>query len=213
MRDGTAMVEAYLRRSALAHLHLPARAAAPENDPARAGVVLAERPHRAQIDVRGDAADLVFLSAVENATRITLPTEPNTVRAAEDLSALWLGPDEWLIVGPPGRERDLVERLREELANQHAAVTDVSEARTVIALAGPRARDLIAKGTSLDLHPRVFGPGRCAQSGMAGATMILHQVDDRPTFEIYVLDSFADYLWTWLERAGAELGIAIAAEA
>lgn len=206
------MVEPYLRRSALAHLHLPARAAAPDNDPARAGVILAERPHRAQINVRGDAADLVFLSAVENATRVTLPVEPNTARSAGDLTALWLGPDEWLIVGPPGREGDLVERLREELANQHAAVTDVSEARTVIAIAGPCARDLLAKGTSLDLHPRVFGSGRCAQSGMAGAAMILHQADDRPAFELYILNSFADYLWTWLERAGADYGIAVAAE-
>ncbi len=203
------MVEPYLRRSALAHRGLPARAARAENDPARADVILSERPHRAQIDLRGDPADLVFLSAVENATRITLPTEPNTVRTADDLAALWLGPNEWLIVGPGGFEGELVERLREELANQHAAVTDVSEARTVIGIAGKRARDLLAKGTTLDLHPRVFGPGRCAQSGIANATMILRQIDERPTFELYVLNSFADYLWTWLERAAAEYRIAV----
>jgi sarcosine oxidase subunit gamma len=98
--------------------------------------------------------------------------------------------------------------LRQALAGRHVAVTDVSEARTVIAVAGPRARDLMAKGTPLDLHPRVFGPGACAQSVFAKAGAIIDQVDDAPTYEVYVLNSFADYLWSWLERAGEEYGIA-----
>lgn len=202
------MVEGYLRRTALAHLSLAARAAAAA-DAGQAELLLGERPHRCQINLRGNAADLTFLSAVENAARIALPVEPNTAIAAGALSALWLGPDEWLIVGPDGERQGLLEELRGELANQHAAVTDVSEARTVLLVAGPRARDLLAKGTSLDLHPRAFGPGRCAQSGIAHANMILHQLDDRPTFELYVLRSFADYLWSWLEAAGLGLRMAV----
>jgi len=74
-------------------------------------------------------------------------------------------------------------------------VTDVSESRTTIAIGGPRARDLLAKGTSIDLHPRVFGPGACAQTGFAGANIILRQIDDAPTFELLVLDSFAEHVW------------------
>lgn len=206
------MVERYLRRNPLAHMSLAARSGRPDNDPATAEVVLGERAHRCQVDLRGDPADLLFLSAVENATRITLPVAPNTVAASGELKALWLGPDEWLIVGPPGREAELVEFLHGELANQHAAVVDVSEARTVIVVAGPRARELLAKGTSLDLHPRVFGPGRCAQSGIARTNMILEQIDERPTFEVYVLNSFADYLWRWLELAAAGYRVAISAE-
>jgi sarcosine oxidase subunit gamma len=88
-------------------------------------------------------------------------------------------------------------------------VTDVSEARTTIVVSGPQARDLLAKGTSIDLHPRVFGSGRCAQTGFAGANIILRQTDDTPTFEIIVLDSFAEHLWSWLAGGCREYRVAI----
>jgi sarcosine oxidase subunit gamma len=88
-------------------------------------------------------------------------------------------------------------------------VVDVSDSRAVITLSGPRALDVLAKGCPLDLHPRVFSPGRCAQSLLAKAHVLLHRVDDAPTFEIYVHRSFADYLWTWLEDAAAEYGMAV----
>jgi sarcosine oxidase subunit gamma len=138
------------------------------------------------------------------------------VATACDLAALWLAPEEWLIVGPAdsataGREATLAGTLRVALAGLHAAVTDVSEARTIITVSGPRARDLLAKGTPLDLHPREFGPGRCAQTGLVGANVTLRQTDDRPSYEIHVLNSFADYLWTWLEGGCREYGVAVAA--
>ncbi len=208
------MVEAYLRQTPLSHLGLPARAAAA---PADAGVTLGERPYRQQVNLRGNAIDPGFTSAVRQAAGLGLPTRPNTVETAGDLAALWLAPDEWLLVGAAdpanaGREAPLVAKLREALAGVHSAATDVSEARTIITVSGPRARDLLRKGTPIDLHPRVFGPGQCAQTAMVAANVILRQTDDGPAYELYVLNSFADYLWTWLEKASREYGVAVAAE-
>ncbi|QEX21671.1 sarcosine oxidase subunit gamma [Hypericibacter adhaerens] len=206
------MVEPYLRRSPLAHLGLRARAASQTGVVAEAEVLLGERPHRCQINLRGNAADPAFLDAVRQATGLDLPQLPNSVARGNELRALWLGPNEWLVIGPAGRETDLVRSLRTSLLGQHAAVTDVSEARTCILVAGAKARELLARGISLDLHPRVFGPGRCGQTGMAGANIIIEQIDDRPGFEIAVLNSFADHLWRWLERAGEDYRIAVAGD-
>lgn len=206
------MVEPYLRRSPLAHFGLSARAAAQVAAAQDAELLLGERPHRCQIDLRGDAADAAFLDAVRQAAGLSLPTEPNRVVRGGEVRALWLGPSEWLLVGPAGREGDLARSLRASLAGQHAAVTDVSEARTCILVGGPKARELMAKGCSLDLHPRAFGPGRCAQSGLVGVNIILEQIDERPTFEIAVLNSFADHLWRWLERASTGYKTAILAD-
>jgi sarcosine oxidase subunit gamma len=208
------MVESYLRQTPLTHLGLPARAAAAA---AGAGVTLGERPHRRQLNLRGNAVDPGFTSAVRQATGLGLPTRPNTVETSGDLTAIWLAPDEWLLVGPAdpagaGREAPLAARLREALVGVHSAVTDVSEARTIIAVAGPRARDLLRKGTPIDLHPRSFGPGQCAQTALAAANVILRQIDDSPAYELFVLNSFADYLWQWLERASREYGLAVTAE-
>jgi sarcosine oxidase subunit gamma len=206
------MVEAYWRRSPLAAFGLPARAAAQGPAAVReADVLLGERPHRCQLDLRGNPADPDFLDAVRKAAGVALPQEPNTVARAGELRALWLGPNEWLLVGPPGREAELLPAIAGALAGRHAGVTDVSEARTAILVAGPKARELLAKGCPLDFHPRAFAPGQCAQSGLAGANVIIELVDDGPTFEIGVLDSFADHLWRWLERAGADWRTAILA--
>jgi sarcosine oxidase subunit gamma len=119
---------------------------------------------------------------------------------------LWLGPDEWLVAGGSA---DLPERLRAALAGVHAAVVELSASRAVFELTGPAARDVLAKGCALDVHPRAFGPGQCAQTGLARAAVILEQVDAAPTFRIFVRRSFARYLATWLADAAAELAPAI----
>ena len=203
------MVEAYLRRSPLAHRGLAARATA---DMADADIILGERPHRCQIDIRGDAAADAFAGALHSVTGLRAPTEANSFTTAGELACLWLGPDEWLILGPGGGEHEIAARLRVIFRDIHAAVTDVSEARTTVAVAGPAARTLLAKGTSIDLHPRVFGPGRCAQTGFAGANIILRQTDDVPSFEILLLNSFAEHVWAWLEGACREFKVAISAD-
>ena len=186
------MVESYLRQSPLAPLGLLARAA-PDTD---AGVTLCERPFRHQVNLRGGAA-------VARAAGIALPREPNT--ATEN--ALWLGPDEWLICG----DSDPAPALREAVKGLHGTVTDVGEGRAVIGLSGPHARDVLAKGCPLDLHPREFRPGRCAQSILAQAAIILHQRDATPSYDIHVARSYAGYLWSWLEDAAAEYGLAVSA--
>lgn len=200
------MVEAYLRRSPLARLGLAGRAAA---DAADADIVMGERPHRLQINLRGPAGEPQFTLALHSVTGLSLPTEANSFSTAGELACLWLGPDEWLILGPGGGELELTSRLRAALVALHAAVTDVSEQRTTILVAGPRARDLLAKGTSIDLHPRKFGPGRCAQTGFAGANIILRQTDDTPSFEILLLNSFAEHVWAWLEGGCREYRVAV----
>jgi sarcosine oxidase subunit gamma len=70
-------------------------------------------------------------------------------------------------------------------------------------VAGPRARDLLAHGCALDLHPRSFGPGRCAQTMLARAQVLL-VAHDGDEFTVFVRSSFAGYLATWLLDAAAE---------
>jgi sarcosine oxidase subunit gamma len=147
---------------------------------------------------------------------VALPVAPNTTARAGEVTVLWLAPDEWWVV-TPGDGPATGGRLRRALEGVRSAVTDVSESRTCIEVRGPRARDLLVKGCPLDLHPRVFGKGQCAQSHLAKTMMTLHMTagdedEDGPAFDLYVLDSFAGYLWLWLEDAAREYGLKVAAE-
>ena len=199
------MPESYQRQGVLDHLHLDARAV---DDPGDAGVVLCERRFRAKLNLRGKPVKK-FLEAAANALGLELPKTPNTTASGGNLTVLWLGPDEWLVTGPPNREGEIAEDLRTALAGRHCAVTDVTEGRTVIGLSGPHARDVLMKGCPLDVHAREFKPGDCAQSTLAKATIILHQISDAPAYDIYVERSFASYLWGWLEVAALEYGLAV----
>jgi sarcosine oxidase subunit gamma len=104
---------------------------------------------------------------------------------------------------PEGCEADMARALRLAAGEGCAAVNELGSGQTVIELAGPRAREIIAKGCPLDLHPRVFGPGRCAQSRLARTLVTIAQIDAAPRFELIVRRSYADYLWQWLADASA----------
>lgn len=172
-----------------------------------AGVVLSERPFIGHIDLRGSPADARFVAAVREVVRVAPPEQPNTVVEAFGNVVYWLGPDESLIVTPLERRAAIEQDLRAALRDVRSAVTDVSGGQTVIVIRGSAARDVLAKGCPLDLHPRAFGVGRCAQSHLAKAAILLRIVDTMPTFEVVVRGSYADYLWLWLNDAAAEYGI------
>ena len=89
---------------------------------------------------------------------------------------------------------------REEDYPDAAAAVDVSANRVCFELVGEDVEDVLAQGCSLDLHPSVFAPGRCAQTLLAKAQVILHRRDDE-TFRILVRPSYAPYVRTWLEDA------------
>ncbi|MFJ9743381.1 sarcosine oxidase subunit gamma [Streptomyces sp. NPDC101166] len=170
----------------------------------RGTIRLAELPFLTQLDVRldpkGAAADAVGL-----ALGLPLPLEPDTVVRAGELTVLWLGPDEWLLVGPPGGARELESRIRQAAGEEPVSVTDVSAQRTTVLVAGAGARDLLAHGCSLDLHPRVFGAGRSAQTTL-GRTQVGLVAREEPSagFWVLVRSSFAGYLADWLLDAATE---------
>lgn len=186
---------------ALAHRRLAVRAVAETRD---AGVWLTELPLRVCVNLRAQATPEVRTVLSQHAG-CGLPVQPLESARRGALSALWLGPGEWLLVG--GSD-DLGVRLEAAFRGHFVTVTDVSDAYCTIRLAGPQAIEVLAKGCSLDTHDSVFPPGRVARSLLAKAGMILYRTGQEE-FEIYVARSHADYLWRWLEDAGAEFGVAI----
>lgn len=199
------MADLLIRQSALAALGLDGRARA---DRGEAGVALAEQPLRTIIDLRADAGDAELLGTLQGLLGFELPLTPNTTASKGKVTALWLGPDEWWLVSADPK-LDLAGKLRDGLQGLHAGITEVGESRSCIEVSGPQAREVLAKACPLDLHPRNFQAGACAQSHLAKAAGLIHQTSDEPAYDLYVLRSFAEYLWRWLEDAGQEYGVAV----
>jgi sarcosine oxidase subunit gamma len=194
------MVEAYLRRTPLAHRGLAAKAAA---DASGADIVMGEAPHRCQINLRGNADDGRFTEALHSVTGLRLPAEANSFSTEGTLACLWLGPDEWLILGRPGDGAAIASELRDALAGVHHSVVDVGANRVALELSGLRSKEVLSKGCSLDLDPRGgWAAGRCAQTLLARVPVILQERAD--TTGILVRPSFAEYLVDWLIDAAAQ---------
>jgi sarcosine oxidase, subunit gamma len=191
-------------QSALTPLGLDAKPA-PEDAPVR----MVEYAHSGKILLRGDPGNDNFTTAVRGVLGMAPPPVPLSSAIVKGWVLLWLGPDEWLIACPAGEEKALFAELGAALEPVHAALVDLTDAQTIIRISGPRARNLIAKGCTLDLHPRSFGAGQVTRSTLAHAQITLFQTasDDEaggPAFDLYVGRSFAQHLWLWLEDAARE---------
>lgn len=170
------------------------------------GVSIEEVPFVAQTLLRGDAAVAAFRDGCARILGFGLPTRPNTTWSDGQATAAWLGPDEWLLFGPEGSGEAVRGALTEALEGVHAAVVEVDAARTVIALSGPAAREVLESVCILDLHPRSFAPGGCAQTMIGPAQIILHLRNDGGVWWLFVRPSYADWLAAWLIDAITNLG-------
>lgn len=122
--------------------------------------------------------------------------------AIGDMTLIWTAPGQWLA---SAADRHLAARLAVEIGGI-AAVSDQSDARAVVRVSGTRARDVLAKGCLIDLHPRAFGPGQVAMTAFGHINVMLRQIDDRPTYEIALFRSMAESFWHWLSASAAEFG-------
>jgi sarcosine oxidase subunit gamma len=189
------------RTSPLATLARPERALA-----GPAPVTLAALPFRGKLIVRGDAAARARASA-------TLRCElPEALRSGSGggVEALWLGPDEWLVLAGAEVADRTASTLRDELAGLDHAVVDVSDRFAGISVEGERARDVLNAGVPLDLHARAFPPGMVARTVLAKAPVVLRRPAERQLFELYLNGSLAPYAWLFLENAAREFGFGIA---
>jgi sarcosine oxidase, subunit gamma len=136
------------------------------------------------------------IAALAKALGLALPEKPKTSVTKGDVDALWLGPDEWLLVAPAGH--DLMLRLSKVTAF-HSAV-DVSHRNAALLVDGPGAADTINAGCPQDLSLKAFPVGACSRTLLGKAEIVLHRTGVEQ-FHIHVWRSFAPYVFDFLEDA------------
>jgi heterotetrameric sarcosine oxidase gamma subunit len=195
-------------RSALAGVARPGRFGNPDGTP---GVTLAERGGIGLATLaarKGQGSALA--EAVQAACGVALPDGARRA-AGPDADFIGTGPGQWLAVSERLPYGSLADHLAVRLKGL-ASVSDQSDGRAILRISGPRARDVLAKGLPIDLHPSVFAPGSAATSVIALMGVTLWQVDDAPTYDLAVFRSLAGSFWTWLTDSAAEFGYEVAKE-
>ena len=171
--------------------------------PSGLAIAMREITDRGMIDLRGLATDADFMGTVKGVLGVDLPTAPRTSVSWGDIKVLWLSIDQWLILGTRSKAQELLAALRAALGGIHSLAVDVSDMRAVIRLEGDGCREVLMKGTSLDLLSGDYTPGTSRRMRFAEIAALLHVVDDQ-TFDVYVFRSYAHYAWEFIAVTARE---------
>ncbi len=158
-------------------------------------LVAAAPAARFVLRARGPAA-----AAAAPALGTPLPAIACRAAVAGELAALWLGPDEWLLLAPAAAGAALHARLVAALGGMAHALTDIGHRQGAMLLSGPAATATLNAGCPLDFDPEAFPVGMCTRTVLARAEVVLWRTGAE-AFRIEAGRSFLPYVWRFLEEA------------
>lgn len=144
---------------------------------------------------------------VRAAFDLDLPTTPRHA-GSKSLSFVWVGPSQWLVVAE-NLSNSALERSLLEAVKGNAAVVDQSGGYFIVRVSGARARDALAKGVPIDLHPSAFSVDDAASTAVVHMAVHFWQTSAEPAYDFAIPTSFAAAFWNWLCEVGAEFGITV----
>ena len=116
------------------------------------GISIEERDIMGKINLRGKSTDKEFMKNVGSMLNLFLPIEPNVRVSNNDISIIWLSPNEWLIETPGAKTHKILMLLKSNLNPQKTAITDVSFNRTILRLKGDHVFTLLSKYLVINLE-------------------------------------------------------------
>ena len=131
---------------------------------------------------------------------VALPNEPCQARRQDSRAALWLGPDEWLLLAPFQEARSITTVIAEKLAGIPHALVEVSDRNQGLLLDGPGSEDVLSVGCPLDLDIAAFPVNTCSRTLFGKAEIVLWRTGAH-TFRLEVARSFLPYVIGVLDLA------------
>ncbi len=161
--------------------------------------------HITQIDIFESGEQAVLGALADFGLGDGLP-DPVRGVVTDTAHLLSIGPSRyWLVTCG---DDDPAPGLSESVAGA-AAITAQGHGRLAVRLAGAKARDVLAKGSSLDFHPTQFTAGDSVGTGLLQFAVQLHCLDEEPIVDIYVARSMAVSFWEWLVSSAGEYGASV----
>ncbi|MGQ0430608.1 MAG: sarcosine oxidase subunit gamma [Gammaproteobacteria bacterium] len=168
------------------------------------GRVLSETLHLSVLPLRTVLALRLGALGQKNAGDIRIAGRPLPLAvnswSGDDPVFCRVGPDVWIVVSAQHEAAELMEAAAAGCKRRSHAVTDVSDAWVTIALEGPQAVELLARGCGIEFSDAVFGHNACTRTRFAELPVVLRRVS-QDRFELLVDRSAAAWLHDWLHDA------------
>lgn len=162
-------------------------------------VEIKEAPMSAMISLRGDFQDAKFQRGVKAVTGAAMPSV-RKVTTGDTGSALWMSPDELLLLTAYTQADFSLATLEAKLKGSHFMATNLSDARAQFVLTGRGAREVLAKGAPIDLSSAAFGPGDLRRTRIGQLAAAIWTVDGKE-FNLVCFRSVAGFMFDWLKTA------------
>jgi len=168
--------------------------------PSGAAVVLAPLPPAARFVLRARPA---AQDAATGPLGVALPAMACRAATAGSRAALWLGPDEWLLLAPEAEGTALAAALATALADLPHSLVDVGHRQAGLGVSGPEAIAVLNAGCPLDLDPEAFPIGMCTRTVLGKSQIVLWRTGAQ-SFRVEAWRSFLPYVWGFLAEAARE---------
>ena len=161
-----------------------------------------------KINLRGKKRE--FLTNVGKNLNMILPTEANTSTTSDKLTAIWLSPDEWMVVSNELVSKDTNKyELQEMLFNSISkttlgAVVDVTDQFVQLELKGENIYEIFSAGSPFNFNEFKEKKGSTTQTVLNHVDVILHHKDEY-IVNLFVRRSFSQHLWEWIEDSSSRL--------
>ncbi|MDJ0921674.1 MAG: sarcosine oxidase subunit gamma family protein [Henriciella sp.] len=139
--------------------------------------------------------DDALIARIAAQTGIDLPTVPNQA-VSQPCFAAWLAPNEWLV---QSAEVEFHQTLTKACGDHLHHVARVDDAYVQYDLTGSKARDVLAHGSSLDFHPRVFRSNTCAQTLISGVQCLIYRAASGSRWTLFTSAAYRGHIRNWLQ--------------
>ena len=165
------------------------------------GISIDEIDFVGKINLRGKSTDKEFMKNVGSALDLVLPIEPYVKVSNNNISIIWLSPNEWLIESPKSETQKILTLLKSTLNPQKTAITDVSFNRTVLRLEGDSVYTLLSKFLVINLEEVLKRNYSVAQTIFIKIPVLIvrnNSEDDITSIDIHLNRSHAKYVYELL---------------
>ena len=162
-------------------------------------VTIEKAPPASRISFRGTKSGV---KSFEKSLGIALPSNPGNVTKKGGKHALWIGPNDWLIVDEKSADTSMVPRL----PNKGFSAVDISHRNMAFIVSGMGAENTLNTACPRDLSTTAFPINTCSRTIFGKAEIVLYRTA-KNTFRVECWRSFGPYVWTYLCEAANDAHI------
>ena len=172
------------------------------------GLTVSEISPLMKLNLRGKSRD--FLTTIGQNINIILPLEANTSASSENYTAIWLSPDEWMLVSnrtvnKENNNYEIEKLLFNKISKTNlGSVVDVTDQFVLFELEGSKIYELFSSGSPFDFNDFKEKKGSTTQTLLNNIDVTIHNKGEN-LVNLFVRRSFSEHLYSWINDSASRL--------